>query len=55
VHAVSRPPQGYRWQQLAVRTSAADSELVTVPPTLIEHLTDTLAYAGQTAKVELRA
>ncbi len=34
------------WQQLAFRTSAADSELVKVPRVLVERLTDTLAYAA---------
>lgn len=34
------------WQQLAFRTSTGDSELVKVPRTLVEHLTETLAYAA---------
>lgn len=34
------------WQQFAFRTSVADSELVKVPRALLEHLTETLAYAA---------
>jgi hypothetical protein len=34
------------WQHLAFRASAAESELVKVPRALLDHLTETLAYAA---------